>query len=309
MCDVCGGVLIDDDIRGETACRECGVIADQRKIDPGPEWRYFDSSDSEKIRVGGPRSWALFDTGLSTDFYPYGMDGRGAPLTAKNRANFLRWRKWHNRNKISDSNKRNLSRAFNELDKMCSQLKVPKSFKEEAAVMYRQLRKDDLTNGRSINGLITACLYAVCRIHKLPLTQDEVIRCAPVKDKKELRMCFKRVAELPVDIPTTVADDYIAKYSSELDIEPKVATAARKLLDVVNKTEISIGRNPVGVAAASLYIISKINGVPRSQRDFSNACQVTEVTIRQRTKEIVSDFKLYERYPEHFPPAQFAAKK
>lgn len=308
-CSFCGGSIVEDDIRGESACRECGLVCDMKRIDTGPEWRYFDSSDEGKIRTGSPKSWSLFDTGLSTDFFPYGSDGKGAQLSAKNRANFRRWRKWHNRNKISDSNQRNLSIAFNELDKMCSQLKIPRSFKEETALLYRSLRNNELTRGRSINGLITACLYVTCRIHKLPCTEEELLASAPVSEASEFRSCFKRICdhaeELDLSIPTTNATDYIAKYASALNIQPNAANAARKLLKLVSNTKTSVGRNPKGVTAAALYIIGKINGFENSQKDFSNVCQVTEVTIRQRTKEIVQQFKLYERYPSQFPPNRY----
>jgi transcription initiation factor TFIIB len=309
-CAHCGGSIVEDEIRGESACRKCGLVCDMKKIDTGPEWRYFDSSDEGKIRTGGPKSWSLFDTGLSTDFFPYGSDGKGAQLSAKNRANFRRWRKWHNRNKISDSNQRNLSIAFNELDKMCSQLRIPRSFKEETALLYRRLRNNELTSGRSINGLITACLYVICRIHKLPCTEEEILVSAPVTDASEFRSCFKRVCdhaeELDIAIPTTKATDYIAKYASALDIQANAANAARKLVKLVGNTRTSVGRNPKGITAAALYIIGKINGFENSQKDFSNVCQVTEVTIRQRTKEIVKQLKLYERYPSQFPPKRYA---
>lgn len=323
FCCECNGAIITDTVRGEISCRECGLVINIRNIDQGPEWRCFDSSDHSKIRVGGPASMAVFDTGLSTDFNPFGIDGRGVQLTANHKANYKRLRKWQTRSKISDSNARNLSRAFNELDKMCSQLRLSRTFKEDAAVIYRQLRGTDLTVGCSINGLITACIYAVCRIRKRPITQDEILACSPVKNAKELRNCFNRVRELDIGIsfdinsdeekisknvkaiPVPTAKDYIDRYASDLDIPQNMLTATRKLVEVLNKSGISVGKNPHGVAAAALYIIGKIRGVGKTQKDFSIVSQVTEVTIRQRTKEIVQGFKLYERYPDHFPPKQF----
>jgi transcription initiation factor TFIIB len=233
---------------------------------------------------------SIYDKGLSTDFYPYGVDGRGSQISAKNRVDFVRWRKWNNRNKIADSSRRNFSKAFNELDKMCSQLQLPKTIKDDAAVMYRKIRKNNLTNGCSINGVITACVYAACRVRGIPITQEDVIACSPAKNVKELRMCLKRVSQLGVAVPTTDAVDYVSKYSSALDLPQLVATNARLLINAVNQAGIAVGKNPIGVAAAALYIISKRNGIAKSQKDFSDACCITEVTIRQRCNEIAVAF-------------------
>jgi transcription initiation factor TFIIB len=292
MCEACGSRLVRDESRGELTCSDCGLVARERAIDLGPEWRVFDASDTSKIRTGAPRKVSLFDMGLSTDFYPYGRDARGSPLSAKNRARFKRWRKWNNRNRITNSDNRNFSRAFNELDKICSQLHIPRGAKEAAAMLYRKARKAGVTKGCSINGMITACVYAVCRLWKIPKTRRDILAASPVEDRQELGTCFKRLLKLDVDIPTTEPQDYITKYTSELGLPQKVATNARKLLDLVGDTKIAVGRNPMGVAAAALYIVSKKSNVPATQGDFSSICNITEVTIRQRCNEIAETFNI-----------------
>jgi transcription initiation factor TFIIB len=291
-CELCHGQLRADEARGEVTCTMCGLVARERRIDKGPEWRIFDDGDRSRVRTGSPRKVSIFDMGLSTDFYPYGKDARGSPLSAKNRASFKRWRRWNNRNKITDSDNRNFSKAFNELEKICSQLHIPSSAKEDAAMLYRKVRKHKLTTGCSINGMITACVYAVCRMRKRPKTQEELLECSQVSDLGELRTCYKRLLELGIDIPTTEPEDYIAKYRSELQLPQSVATNARKLLDLVNQTAIAVGRNPKGVAAAALYIVSRKSGIPKSQSDFSTVCGITDVTIRQRCSEITEAFNV-----------------
>ncbi|MEF8820730.1 MAG: TFIIB-type zinc ribbon-containing protein, partial [Halovenus sp.] len=55
VCPECGGKLASDSEHGETVCKECGLVVEEDEIDPGPEWRAFDSKEKdEKSRVGAP---------------------------------------------------------------------------------------------------------------------------------------------------------------------------------------------------------------------------------------------------------------
>jgi len=52
------------------------------------------------------------------------------------------------------------------------------------------------------------------------------------------------------------------------------------------------GRDPRGLAAAAIYIASIMSDHRVTQRDISRVSGVTEVTIRNRYKELVSRLEL-----------------
>jgi transcription initiation factor TFIIB len=52
------------------------------------------------------------------------------------------------------------------------------------------------------------------------------------------------------------------------------------------KNEISAGKNPVGLAAAVLYLACMISNENRTQKNIADAAGVTEVTIRNRFKDL-----------------------
>jgi len=52
------------------------------------------------------------------------------------------------------------------------------------------------------------------------------------------------------------------------------------------------GRGPTGIAAAALYVASLIHGEKRTQREVADVAGVTEVTIRNRYKELIKKLKL-----------------
>ena len=80
--------------KGETNCRDCGFVIEDRMVDFSQEWRDFeDDSGGSKRRTGAPSSQTQFDQGLGTevgttsDFYKLGSD--------KDRDKFFRLRKWN----------------------------------------------------------------------------------------------------------------------------------------------------------------------------------------------------------------------
>nr|AIF11153.1 transcription factor TFIIB cyclin-related protein (TFIIB, GTF2B, SUA7, tfb) [uncultured marine thaumarchaeote KM3_50_F11] len=50
------------------------------------------------------------------------------------------------------------------------------------------------------------------------------------------------------------------------------------------KNEVSAGKDPMGLAAAALYLACVKNDEDKTQRDIAEAANVTEVTIRNRYK-------------------------
>ena len=56
--------------------------------------------------------------------------------------------------------------------------------------------------------------------------------------------------------------------------------------------ELTSGRGPTGVAAAAIYIASILCGDRRTQREVADVAGVTEVTIRNRYKELAEELDI-----------------
>jgi transcription initiation factor TFIIB len=59
-----------------------------------------------------------------------------------------------------------------------------------------------------------------------------------------------------------------------------------EILQEAAHRELTSGCGPTGIAPASLYIASVLCGERRTQREIADIAGVTEVTIRNRYKEI-----------------------
>ena len=287
-CPECGSVkLVRDYEHAELVCAGCGYVIHQRIMDLGPEWRAFDQEQRDRRgRVGAPMTFTIHDKGLSTMIDWRDRDSYGKDLTPKRRAQIYRLRKWQRRIRVSDAMERNLAFALSEIDRMSSHLGLPRNVRETAAVIYRHAVEERLIRGRSIEGVAGAALYAACRECKVPRTLDEIAEVSRV-GKKEIGRSYRFIArELLIHLHPTSPADYVPRFASDLGLSGEVQSKAVELLDIAISKGLTSGRGPTGVAAAALYIASALCGERRTQRDVADVARVTEVTVRNRYKEL-----------------------
>jgi transcription initiation factor TFIIB len=287
-CPKCDSINLSRDYRrGELICNDCGLVIEEDFIDHGPEWRAFDSEQREKrARVGAPMTYTIHDKGLSTMISWTNRDAYGKFIPTRNRAQLYRLRKWQTRTRISDGTERNLAQALSALDQMSSALSLPKNVRETAAVIYRKAVRKKLIRGRTIEGVTAAVLYAACRQCNVPRTLEEISNTAQMK-KKEIGRNYRNIlCRLELKLLPTTPQDYISRFCSELKLSSDVQAKTLEILQEAAHLELTSGRGPTGVAAASIYIASVLCGERRTQREVAEVAGVTEVTIRNRYKEI-----------------------
>jgi transcription initiation factor TFIIB len=290
QCPKCGCTHLSKDYsRAELVCEKCGLVIDAEIIDHGPEWRAFDSEQREKkSRIGAPMNYTIHDKGLSTTISWQNRDAFGKSIPTRNRAQLYRLRKWQTRTRISDGTERNLALALSSLDRMSSALNLPRNVRETAAMIYRKAVRKKLIRGRSIEGVSASVLYAACRQCNVPRTLEEISRVANMK-KKEIGRNYRNISsKLRLKLLPTSPQDYISRFCSQLKLSNDVQVKTRDILKKAASNELTSGRGPTGLAAASLYIASVLCGERRTQREVAEIAGVTEVTIRNRYKELAS---------------------
>jgi transcription initiation factor TFIIB len=288
-CKECGsGYLVEDYNRGELICQECGLVVRNKFINGGPEWRAFDSEQKEKrTRVGAPMTFTIHDQGLSTIIDWRNKDFSGNEISPKLRAQIYRLRRWQSRIRVSDATERNLTFALSELERMSSVLSLPKNIRESAAKLYRNAVRSHLIRGRSIEGVAAASLYAACRMCKIPRTLQEIAEIARV-NKKEIGRSYRFIAgRLNLSSMPTKPLDYVGRFTADLGLSNEVLNKASELVSIAEQRGLTSGRGPTGVAAACIYIASIMYKERRTQRDIARVSQVTEVTVRNRFKELI----------------------
>ena len=288
-CPECGSInLFFNKDKGEIICKDCGLVIEDKMVDFTQEWREFDSEDGEKRRrTGAPMTYTQFDQGMGTDI---GRKSELYGLGGKDRNKFFRLRKWQYR--ISTAIERNLKLALAEMKRVASYLKLPKSVEEESARIYTLAVQKGLVRGRSMESVVAGALYAACRRHEVPRTLDELSEASGI-EKKEIGRTYRFVTrELGITILPSNPADYIARFASSLKLSADTQTKAIEILDKAQRAELTSGRGPTGIAAASLYVSALIHGEKRTQREVADVAGVTEVTIRNRYKELLDKLNL-----------------
>jgi transcription initiation factor TFIIB len=289
-CPECGSnQFLEDENRGELRCAKCGLIVKEYMVDSGQEWRAFDSEQiSRRARTGAPLTFTKHDKGLTTEI------GKGLgelyKVPGKKRAQYYRLRKWHKR--LIESKDRNLSFALSELQRIISFLNLPKPVHERIARYYEEAVDKGLVRGRSIESVIAALVYSVSRQFGTPRTLDEIAEASGL-EKREIGRTYRYVArELKIRILPADPKDFVPRFCSILNLSDKVQAQSSKILKRAKKMDITSGKGPTGVAAASIYIACVLCGEKRTQREVASIVNVTEVTIRNRYKELIEKLGL-----------------
>src|SRR3989338_1205725 len=302
-CPECGSInLRHDEQKGEILCHDCGLVVEDKMIDFGQEWSHFEEGD-KKGRGGSPMSMQKFDKGLTTNIGEisdiYRLEG------AKQTRKFLRLKKWQER--VSTSIERNLRLAMFELRRVASFLSLPNIVRDEASRVYNVVLQRGLVRGRSMESVIAACIYAACRSYNIPRTLDEIANASEV-ERKEIGRTYRFITrKLTIKVTPSNPKDYIPRFSSILHLSPKTQNDTLRILRRAEISELTSGRGPAGIAAAALYVAALLNNEKKTQREVADVAGITEVTIRNRYKELLEKLDLEEKLK--LKEAEIANKK
>jgi len=282
--------LIYDEARGEIVCGDCGLLVEEKMVDTTHELRSFDKTE-KKSRGGAPISMQKFDKGLTTNVGEisdiYKLD------STQQTRKFLRLKKWQER--VSTSIERNLRLAMSELRKVASFLDLPSVVREEAARIYNFVLQRGLVRGRSMESVIASCIYAACRSYNIPRTLDEISSASEVERKEIGRTYRFIIRKIGIKITPSSPKDYISRFASTLHLSPKTQNEALKILKKAEISELTSGRGPAGIAAAALYVSALLNDEKKTQREVADVAGITEVTIRNRYKELLDRLDLEDK--------------
>lgn len=293
-CQRCGNsTIISDTETGETICKKCGFVISERLETTEPEWRSFvGDGKPNKSRTGDGTSLRRHDMGLSTIINPANKDAAGKPLTYNMKSTLKRLRISNNRIQFNQSTDRNFREAFSDLDRMKDKLGVSNAIVEKSAYIYRKAIENGLVRGRSIAALMGATLYAACRDSETPRTLRDIAEKTNIK-RKEIARCYRLlVKELNLKMPVVDSVQCISRIASKLEISEKTKRYAIEILRKAKQNDYVAGKNPMSLAGTALYLSCVKMKEDRSQKEIAQAANITEVTIRNRSKGIKDFLKM-----------------
>lgn len=292
-CPECGAneILVDSS-KGEKICSKCGLIISDSMIDTQQDWRAFDSEELEKTaRTGAPLTRMRQDKGIGTEIGK--SKAELFKVSAGKRGQYFRIKNWQKR--LVSSKDRNYGYALSELERIASALSLPRNLQEEIGSMYEKALEEGLVKGRSIEAVIGSLVYALSREYGSPRLMSEICDVSGV-DKRDLGRTYRYVArKLNLRVIPAKAIDYVPRCAALLKLNDKTQVKAKQYLKQLKEEEDVSGKGPIGLAAATLYIAAIMNGEIVSQRKIAEAIGVTEVTIRNRCKDIAKALNIEDK--------------
>jgi len=146
-----------------------------------------------------------------------------------------------------------------------------------------------------MRAMVAASIIIAAKNLGIPINNKRVMELCHVTTQEvwnaELKICRDsgvRVRAKPLD-PRT----YLGNMASKIGLHQSTIALAAKLLARAKAEGLTSGKGPKGLAAASLYIASLLLGERRTQRDISTLVEVSEVTIRNRYRDLINNLVIY----------------
>jgi len=286
--------IVYDHERGVRVCTLNGQVIEEGVIDERVDYRAYDEEERRRrARVGGPLSPAKQHLGVTVG---YAIPATGKPRGLGRTKRLEAIRRALAYGTALTSVEKNINQALRRLDELAQILNVPQNVKEEAARIYREAAQKGLTRGRSIDSVVAAALYAACRKSRMACSIQKIAEVLGFREgadpRREIARCYRLlVRDLNLRIPVINPEYFVSHITSELGLPDTVEAEAIKIVRLAKEAGITAGKDPSGVAAAAVYIAAIKQGYRKTQKDVASKAGVTEVTVRNRYKEIVQYIK------------------
>jgi len=195
------------------------------------------------------------------------------------------------------ASERNLIHALAEINRMSYKLGLPEDVRETAAMLYCKARALGLIRGRSIEGLATAALYIACRLQGILRTLNEVTEVSWASWREISRSYRFLLRELDLKLPPVSPTDFVPRFCLKLGLDREVEAKAIEIIKEAEKKEITEGKDPLGIAAAAIYIAAFLCNKDKTLEEVSEVTGVSEFGIRNRTRELVEELLICPRTP------------
>jgi transcription initiation factor TFIIB len=295
FCSICKSDKVVTDLEsGEIICSNCGmIISDKIQQISRPEQRTFSAEElNHRNRTGTPTSLARHDMGLSTIVGRTDRDASGQKIDAQMRSTMERLRIWDFRTQRHTPTDRNLSLAFNELDTLKDKLGLPDAVFEKAAYIYRKAQQRGLVRGRTISSVLAAVVYIACREMGISKTLKDIVAVSNIRLKIISKTYRKLLVELNYKVPVSDPMKCISRVANNTNLSERTKHQALYMMNEVAEKGISVGKDPMGLAATVLYVSSLKTGEKITKTEIAKSAGVTEVTLRNRFKDLKDTLEL-----------------
>jgi len=284
--------LLEDKSNGIIVCTHCGVINCDQVIDEGAEWNF----GAEEAATGGKDPSRC---GMPVD--PFFQKSSCTTMIggAFNR-NFLMKRL---QAQISmDYRERSRYHMFVKIAKMCENLSP--TILQTVKHYYVKMAEEKLSRGNVRLGLIACCIFFACKKNKTPRSIKEICKMCDIETSvfnsahKIFPDIMKNHIEAELFEESTQVDDLTSRFCSYLNLDRKksckIANKVRQINEVVDETQILIGKTPSAITAACIIYVTSHENISIHKKYISQQLNVSVVTLNKITNILKTNSHLFQ---------------
>ena len=184
------------------------------------------------------------------------------------------------------TSERNIRLALMEIEALSDKLHLPRNIRETADSIFVKAAKKDLLIGRTVAEFVAASIYAACRQYGVPRSLDEISNASSMSRRAIAKAYRLLVLELGLKMPLDAPLKYLPKISASLKVRRETELLAERILIEAGKMKALVGKDPLAMAAAALYLACLEKKEKCTQKDIADAAGISDLTIRNRLKDL-----------------------
>lgn len=295
ICPTCGArgeKFVVDEVRGELICSVCGTVLQDHMINYGPEWRVFGAEDDLSRVRAGPISPRLPNHGLGNSRIGIrSMDSPSLKARLRGIAKISQF--------LSSGQERRVSEILDLVKALKVKLNLPSNIIDDSVVIFRQLQRCG-AKGLKTRELVVALVYVACKRNGIPCRLRDLVSEVGVERGKGISKAISMVrgclGNSSMGIGKSWSEEvgrFLRKLVDSLRIEneeirPQIIRLSMEIIKEGKRQRITNGRTFHALVASAVYVAASILNIKKKQREVAEVAKVTDVTVRNRYKEILS---------------------
>jgi transcription initiation factor TFIIB len=284
FCQHCLGELLWDQENSERVCTRCGAVS-QSEADIFEQISMAGAHSDASVR--SPTSSMAEDIGVSTTIGFKDVDAGGRQL---GQSRDLKQLRKLNTMVSWDSKKRRLGKVSMEVQRVVRSLGLNPAIGEMAFKIYLKEFNAKSIRTRSLAAAAAACVCMACRQLDVARPPNDLVAKRTDIDEKKFRHYYRLLLSNEENRCIPSPANYVPAMAAKAGLQGTTERMAIEILNRVKGDSRLVGKRPISLAAAALYLASVKNGDRTTQLTLAYAAGVTPITIRKRSLEISDMF-------------------
>ncbi len=289
VCPYCGSssIIFDPDSH-EYVCTKCGAVIDDRVIDVGRDYRFFENELAVR-RTSGAYTNRVHDGGLGATIV--------GGIRTTDKETIKKWREIRRIQKKARVTKKDriVERALRHLNDYVRLLKPPKYVAETAGNILQRAVQGRNYKNKTLKMMAAASIYLAYKVHGIFKSAKLFAKEAGIS-YRDLWHAEKRIHQAISDINKIIKRDdpafFVPYLTHKLGLSDKARFLAAYLINLSKKLELNNGKSAIGLATAAVYVSSILLDEKRTQLEVASAAEVTDVTIRNRYSDLIDNLDI-----------------